>query len=127
MSVHQDIKNEFVEIFKQRFPEISKVIDFEKNINGDIISNEIIKSHFILNIIKFWKKEKVQDEEFEEVLDIFRTCNFENNEESFELETMGLTFIIGDFDDTSAVEIVKDPNGTYAKIWFRWWVPGIDD
>jgi hypothetical protein len=77
MKLGENVVEEFIELFQQKFPDISKVIDFEKNRYGDILSGEITKGHFILNKIKFWKKDGVTIKKFEKDLSIFRsTCNF---------------------------------------------------
>ena len=129
MKLGENLVEEFIELFQQKFPDISKVIDFEKNRYGDILSGEITKGHFILNKIKFWKKDGVTIKKFEKDLSIFRsTCNFpEKGSDQFEMKTTGLTFTIGDFDDYLAVGFVTTNKTCYAEIWFRWWAPGVND
>ena len=84
-------------------------------------------NYFILNKIKFWKKDGVTIKKFEKDLSIFRsTCNFhEEGTDQFEMKTTGLTFTIGDFDDYLAVRFVTTTKTCYAEIWFRWWAPGV--
>ena len=129
MKLGENVVEEFIELFQQKFPDISKVIDFEKNRYGDILSGEITKDYFILNKIKFWKKDGVTIKKFEKDLSIFRsTCNFpEKGSDQFEMKTTGLTFIIGDFDDYLAVDFSTKNKTSYAEIWFRWWAPGVND
>lgn len=129
MKLGENVVEEFIELFQQKFPDISKVIDFEKNRYGDILSGEITKDYFILNKIKFWKKDGVTIKKFEDILSIFRsTCNFhEEGTDQFEMKTTGLTFIIGDFDDYLAVDFSTKNKTSYAEIWFRWWAPGVND
>ena len=129
MKLGENIVEEFIELFQQKFPDISKVIDFEKNRYGDILSGEITKDYFILNKIKFWKKDGVTIKKFEDILSIFRsTCNFhEEGTDQFKMKTNGLTFTIGDFKDHLAVRFVTTNKTCYAEIWFRWWAPGVND
>lgn len=128
MKLGEKVVEEFIELFQQKFPDISKVIDFEKN-RCDMLSCEIIKGYFILNKIKFWKKDEVTIKKFEKDLSIFRsTCNFqEEGSDQFKMKTLGLTFTIGDFDDRLAVEFITTNKTCYAEIWFRWWAPGVDN
>ena len=125
----ENVVEEFIELFQQKFPDISKVIDFEKNRYGDILSGEITKDYFILNKIKFWKKVGVSIKKFEDILSIFRsTCNFhEEGTDQFKMKTNGLTFTIGDFKDHLAVRFVTTNKTCYAEIWFRWWASGVND
>lgn len=129
MKLGENVVEEFIELFQQKFPDISKVIDFEKNRYGDILSGEITKGHFILNKIKFWKKARVSIEKFEDILSIFRsTRNFhEEGTDQFKMKTNGLTFTIGDFKDHLAVRFVTTNKTCYAEIWFRWWASRVND
>ena len=73
MEVGQNIKFEFISKFKLKFPEISKLIDFEINENGNILTGVKVESNFILNEICFYKKKGISEEKFTKALLVFQT------------------------------------------------------
>lgn len=120
MEVGQNIKFEFISKFKLKFPEISKLIDFEINENGNILTGVKVESNFILNEICFYKKKGISEEKFTKALLVFQT-NY-NIRPDIVMDCMeSKIFEIGDGDDYDAVTFQKVNKKLTAKIWFRWW------
>lgn len=121
MELGENVVEEFIELFQQKFPDISKVIDFEKNRNGNILVGKIIGGNYTIHNINFYKKPEIDKKDFEESLNIFITNHTLEDKSKFVMETLGgMVFEIGDGDDTLAVTYEDILDEYVASIWFRW-------
>ena len=124
LEIGQNIKDEFISEFQKKFPDFSKLIDFEINRYGNILEISKIDSCFILDIITFYKKEEVFESDFILALNKFKaTWNIDAKITLKSMCSDGVDriFEIGDGDDPSAVKYNKVNDKFVAKIWFRWW------
>ena len=121
MKLGENVVEEFIELFQQKFPDISKVIDFEKNRYGNILIGKIIGGNYTIHHINFYKKPEIDKKDFEEALNIFTINHSLEDKSKFVMETLGgMVFEIGDGDDTLAVTYEDVLDEYVASIWFRW-------